>query len=265
LRQLRQITLEAYDHQDAPFEKVVEAVVRDRDLSRHPLFQVMFMLQNNESAGITEHMLGEGLSLHAEPVEGNSTKFDLSVALSASSAGLNIDITYSTDLFEAGTVSRMLSHYEQLLQAVVSNPASAIEKLEILGVVEKQLLLQGFNDTEIAYATEKTLVDVFEAQVARTPEQVAIVSGERILTYRELDEYANRLSHYLQTKYSVGPEVLVGISQERSEWQVISILGIMKAGAAYVPVDPSYPQERIRYILSDSDLRVLLDEAALSQ
>ncbi|WP_217607409.1 condensation domain-containing protein, partial [Chitinophaga sp. GbtcB8] len=118
LRQLRQITLEAYDHQDAPFEKVVEAVVRDRDLSRHPLFQVMFMLQNNESAGITEHLLGEGVSLHAEPVEGNSTKFDLSVALSAS-AGLNIDITYSTDLFEAGTVSRMLSHYEQLLQAVV--------------------------------------------------------------------------------------------------------------------------------------------------
>uniref|UniRef100_UPI001C3044E0 AMP-binding protein n=1 Tax=Chitinophaga sp. GbtcB8 TaxID=2824753 RepID=UPI001C3044E0 len=108
------------------------------------------------------------------------------------------------DLFEAGTVSRMLSHYEQLLQAVVSNPASAIEKLEILGVVEKQLLLQGFNDTEIAYATEKTLVDVFEAQVARTPDQVAIVSGECMLTYRQLDEHANRLAHYLQTKYSVG-------------------------------------------------------------
>ncbi|WP_217607366.1 non-ribosomal peptide synthetase, partial [Chitinophaga sp. GbtcB8] len=204
LQALRRITLEAYDHQDAPFEKVVERVVRDRDLSRHPLFQVMFVLQNNESVGIRQELLGEGLSLYPTPVEINRTRFDLAVAVKETAEGLHLSITYSTDLYEAATISRLCGHYEELLTAVLRSPESPIGRLNMLGASERKLLLDAFNDTGITYAAEKTLVDVFEEQAARIPNQVAIVSGERMLTYRQLDEHANRLAHYLQTKYSVG-------------------------------------------------------------
>ncbi|WP_254640279.1 AMP-binding protein, partial [Chitinophaga sp. GbtcB8] len=195
-------------------------------------------------------MLGEGLSLHAEPVESSSTKFDMVVALTSSSEGLNVDITYSTDLFEAGTVSRMLSHYEQLLQAVVSNPASAIQKLEMLGVAEKQLLLQGFNDTKTAWSSAKRVIDLFEEQAARTPEQTAIIWRDESFSYSTLNAWANRLAHYLQSE-GIGEGSLVPVCVERSPEMIVAILSILKSGAAYVPVDTQYPAERIRLIFED--------------
>ncbi|HYC29170.1 MAG TPA: condensation domain-containing protein, partial [Chitinophagaceae bacterium] len=204
LKQVKQTTLEAYEHQDAPFEKVVDAVVKDRDMSRSPLFQVMFVLQNMPDAPALQ--LGN-VNLEPQGIEHTTTQFDINVLATETSAGLWIGIEYCTDLFREETIVKFGEHFTSLLQAIVHEPNQAIGSINMLSEAEEHQLLHGFNDTAVPYA-DKTLVDLFEEQVQRTPLAVAVKFRDSQLTYKELDERTNQLAHYLR-KREVKQESLV--------------------------------------------------------
>ena len=254
LQQVKRNTLGAYEHQEVPFEKVVEAVVKDRDLGRNPLFQVMFELQNTPEVPVID--LGEVQLLHEEMVH-TTTQFDLTISMEESPEGLKWYAEYSIDLFSEETINRMMSHFEHLLRAVVKSPAIPVGALPMLSPVEKHELLIGFNDTETAYPSKSTFVDLFEAQAARTPAAIALVLDDTFLTYKELDERANQLAYHLSGK-GVTTDMLVPVCIERSLDMIVAIMGILKAGGAYVPVDPEYPTERLRYILEDTDAALVV-------
>jgi amino acid adenylation domain-containing protein len=253
LRQVRQVTLDAYAHQDLPFEQLVEALQPERDTSHSPLFQVMFVLQNTPRQALQL----PGLSLGQLQVEGRVAKFDLTLAMTETERGLVGALEYNTDLFDAAAISRMIEHFQTLLESVVADPKQRISALPLMSEQETERLLLEWNETKVDYSVEKLLPSLFEAQVERTPEAVALVFEETQLTYRELNERANQVAHYLQ-HLRVGPEVLVGICLERSVEMVAGILGVLKAGGAYVPLDPAYPLERLAFMLEDSRAPVLL-------
>ncbi|WP_212004588.1 non-ribosomal peptide synthetase [Chitinophaga sp. HK235] len=260
LEQVKHTTLSAYDHQEAPFEKVVEAVVRERDISRHPLFQVMFELQNTPEVPDLEL---NGLRLSQESLSHSTTQFDLTLSLEESATGLSGYIEYCADLFTGATIAGLQRHYEQLLWSVVNNPSEETGLLEMMSGEEKTLLVETFNDTRVAYPSDNTLVGLFREQAGRTPDNTALLYEGVALSYRELEIRTDRVAAYLQSK-GVQSETLVPVCLERSADMVIGILGILKAGGAYVPVDPSYPAERILYMLSDTGASVILSSAGLS-
>jgi amino acid adenylation domain-containing protein len=258
LAQVRETTLQAYEHQDVPFEQVVEALQPQRSLSHSPLFQVMFVLQN---VPMTEFEL-PGVTL--TQLDGDSTiaKFDLTLSMSETDRGLVGEWEYNTDLFDGSTIERMTAHFQNLLSAIVANPAVTVGELALLSAAERHQLLVEWNDTAFEYPTDKCIHQLFESQVERTPDAVAVVFENQQLTYRELNQQANQLAHYLQT-LGVRPEVLVGICVERSLEMVVGLLGILKAGGAYVPLDPHYPQERLSYMLEDAQVSVILTQQHL--
>ncbi|NIR48175.1 amino acid adenylation domain-containing protein [candidate division KSB1 bacterium] len=260
LARVREVALVAYDHQDLPFEKLVEELQPQRDLSRSPLFQVMFSLQNTPSRSLD---LPE-LTLEHLDVYNGMAKFDLTVYMWEEANGLRGVFEYNTALLEAPTITRMIAHFKNVLQGVVSNPDQRLSDLPMLTKGEREQLLVEWNSTEREYPREQCFYHLFEAQVERRPEATAVVMGEDELSYGELNRRANRLAHYLR-KLGVGPDVLVGIYIERSLEMVIGLLGIMKAGGAYVPLDPSYPKERIGYMLEDAQPRVLLTQQRLRE
>jgi amino acid adenylation domain-containing protein len=257
LRRVREVTLAAYAHQELPFEKLVEALAPRRDLSRSPLMQVMFILQNAPQPGLR---LGEA-RLRPLDVETGSAKFDLTLALEEAAGGLQGWVEYSTDLFEAATIDRLVEHYQTLLAEVVAQPEAPIAALRLLTEAERSRLLQTWNATAAAYP-DRCIHELVEAQVERTPDAPALVYEEREVGYADLNQRANRLAHYLR-KLGVGPEVPVGILADRSVEMVVGLLGILKAGGAYVPLDPQYPRERLRFMLEDAAARVLLTQAFL--
>jgi putative pyridoxal-dependent aspartate 1-decarboxylase len=259
LQQVRETTLAAYEHQDVPFEKVVEVVVRERDTSRSPLFQVLFVLQNTPE--VPQLRLGE-VQLSMEGIADGVVKYDLDFTLAERPEGLELSVQYRSDLYERETVERMLVHYEWLLRSIVAEPGQQISRLELLTAAERKQLTEGFNATAAAYPKDKTVVELFEEQVWLTPEAVAMVSGEEELSYRELNERSNRLGHYLR-RQGVREETLVPVCLERSAEMIVGILGILKAGGAYVPVDLEYPAERIGYILADTGARVVISHPEL--
>ena len=257
LQQVKATTLEAYDHQEIPFEKVVEAVVKERDLSRSPLFQVMLVLQNTPE--VQQLHLGElQLSRGAAGISANTTsKFDLTFNIAETVQGLFLAIEYCTDLYEATTIQRIAGHFVALLQAVVDTPSQSVDTLSMLSPVEEEQLLVTFNNTAVAYPTDKNIINLFEEQVAKTPDHTAIVHETEQLSYEVLNTKANQLAHYLRSK-GVTTETLVPVCIERSPAMIIAILGVLKAGAAYVPVDPQYPAERIAYMLEDSSAAIVI-------
>ncbi len=258
LARVRETTLKAYEHQDVPFEQVVEALQPQRSLSHSPLFQVMFVLQNApigelELPGVTWSQL-----------EGESTiaKFDLTLSMSETPQGLVGSWEYNTDLFDGSTIERMASHFQNLLSAIVENPQRAVAELPLLSEAERHQLLREWNDTATEYPSDKCIHQLFEEQVEKTPLSVAVVFEKEQLTYQQLNQRANQLAHHLKS-LGVEPEVLVGICVERSVEMVVVLLGILKAGGAYVPLDPSYPNERLSYMLADSAVEVLLTQSSL--
>ncbi|MGO4295024.1 amino acid adenylation domain-containing protein, partial [Chitinophaga sp. RAB17] len=262
LQQIKQTTLGAYEHQEVPFEKVVETVVKDRDVSRTPLFQVAFALQSIPD--IPELQLGD-IVLDKDRFVYTTAKFDLTFTVQETAEGMTVFIEYVTDLFTPATISRMAGHYEQLLRAVAANRHLPAGQLRMLLPEEEQQLLFTFNDNKADYPQDKTILDLFEAHVLQTPEAPVLIWKNAVLTYRELDEQASRLAHYLATQ-GVTAEMLVPVCMERSFDMVIAILGILKAGAAYVPVDPDYPQQRMEFMLTDTGAALLLtDKASLSR
>uniref|UniRef100_UPI001F28F2D4 non-ribosomal peptide synthetase n=1 Tax=Tenacibaculum piscium TaxID=1458515 RepID=UPI001F28F2D4 len=260
LQSVKQTTLDAYDHQQVPFEKVVERVVKTRDMSVSPLFQVMFVLQNTPKDSNFEI---EGLTLsNFEGDELTTSKFDLTVTLAETEAGFAMSINYCTDLFREETIQRMFVHYRELLNSIVASPTSQLSDLSILTKEESHQLLEVFNDTDMDYPKDSTVVELFEAQVLKTPDTIAVVYGSESLSYRELEERSNQLAHYLIDK-GVSVEDKVGICMDRSLEMIVSILGVLKSGAAYVPIDPDYPKDRINFMIQDATIDLLLSTSGL--
>ncbi len=259
LAQVRQTTLSAYAHQDLPFEMLVEKLQPERDLSRNPLVQVMFSLQNApQSSWNLPGLTTQKMSL---PLD-ETVRFDLEVSYWEVSGGLEGVWSYSADLFDASTIERMAAHFQTLLEGIVTNPIERISQLPLLTATEQQLLLVEWNNTQADYPQDLCIHQLFEEQVARTPDAVAVVFGNQQLTYYELNYHANQLAHYLMS-LGVKADVLVGICVERSLEMVVGLLGIFKAGGAYVPLDPNYPLERIRFMLEDCGASVLLTHSQL--
>jgi amino acid adenylation domain-containing protein len=248
LQQVRQHTLDAYAHQDVPFEHLVDALQPERHASYSPLFQVMLVLQN---APMGELAL-PGLSMQLLDHESVTSKFDLTLSLMEGRDGLKGHLEYSTDLFERHTMERMAGHFTRLLQAIVAEPRCAVGKLAMLSEAERHHQLRTLNDTATAYpAQPQTLHECFEAQAARTPQDVAVMYEDLSLSYTQLNARANRLAQHLRV-LGAGPGELVGLCMERGVEMIVALLGILKAGAAYVPLDPSYPPERLAMILDDA-------------
>jgi amino acid adenylation domain-containing protein/thioester reductase-like protein len=258
LPQIREMALSAYAHQDLPFEMLVEALQPERDMSHTPLFQVGFILQN---APTTEIEL-TGLTVSSLPIETSTAKFDLSLVIDNSATGLVAGWEYNTDLFDSSTIDRMAVHFVTLLEGIVADPNQKISQLPMLTATEQRQLLVEWNQTQIDYPQDKCIHQLFEAQSLRTPDAVAVVFKNQQLTYRELNCRANGLAHYLQS-LGVKPDVLVGIFVERSLEMVVGILGILKAGGVYVPLDPEYPQQRLSFMLEDTQVGVLLTQKRL--
>jgi amino acid adenylation domain-containing protein len=258
LRRVREVALQAYTHQDLPFEQLVEALQPERSLSHTPLFQVMFALDD----ALVPSMDLLDLTVSSYSVESGTTKFDLTLSMENTASGLIGEWEYNSDLFDATTIERMAEHLQTLLEGIVANPEQRISELPLLTQTERQQLLFEWNNTTTEYPQDKCIHQLFEEQVERSPDAVAVVFEEEQLTYRELNTRANQLAHYLRS-LGVGPEVLVGICVERSFNMIIGLLGVLKADGAYVPIDPAYPTERIAYILSDSRLPILLTQQKL--
>ncbi len=231
LQRVRETCLGAYAHQDISFERLVQALAPERDLSRSPLFQVLISLQNQGREVITADGDARVGGVRADS---STSKYDVTMAISDGARGLVIAVEYATDLFDASTIARMLGHYRTLVEALVAAPEAPLAEAPLLTAKEREQLLVTWNRTEAEYPRDTPVHALFEAQVERTPEAVAAVFGEERLTYRELDRRANQVARYLQ-KLGVGPDVLVGLCLERSLAMVVSILGVLKAGGAYVP------------------------------
>ncbi|RPI05054.1 MAG: non-ribosomal peptide synthetase, partial [Zetaproteobacteria bacterium] len=258
LGRVREGCLGAYAHQELPFEKLVEELQPARTLSQSPLFQVMFILQNAPRTPLAL----PGLTLTPFRVESGTAKFELSLAVTATETGLQTTAEYNADLFDAATIDRLLGHYQTLLEGIVAAPDRPIGALPLLTAAERHQLLVAWNATATAYPRDCRVHELFEAQVARTPEAVAVVWADQTLSYGELNRRANQLAHHLQ-HLGVGPETLVGLCLERSPELVVGLLGILKAGGAYVPLDPTYPRDRLAFMLEDSRAAVLLTQTRL--
>jgi len=257
LKQVRQTALGAYNHQDIPFEYLVEQLNPSRSLSHSPLFQVMFVLQNAPSGELTL----SGLKMSLLEPDKTTAKFDLTLSVAEHSDVFVCDWEYNTDLFRPDTITRMTEHFQVLLEGVLNNSEQALSQLPLLTEAEQQQL-QIWNQTETDYPKDQTIVDLFQAQVEKTPNNIAVVFEEQVLSFSELNTKANQLAHYLIT-LGLGAETLVGICVERSVDMVIGLLGILKAGGAYVPLDPNYPKERLQFMLENSELTVLLSQSHL--
>ena len=252
LARVREMSLEAFANQDLPFEQLVEALQPERDLSRTPLFQVMFAFQNAPR----EVFHVSGLSFERRRIENYTSKFDLTLFAAEAAEKLYFTFEYNTDLFERARIERMAKHFEVLLEAIVAEPEQRIGELPLLTAHERDQLLVGWNQTAVAYAPKQSIQQLFEEQVARTPTAVAVVDERHSLTYEELERRANQLAQRLRRE-GVGRESLVAVCLERTTELLVALLGILKAGAAYVPLDPSYPQPRLQFMLEDSRAAVL--------
>lgn len=258
LKQIREVTLEAYAHQNVPFEKLVEELRPERNLSYNPLFQVLFALDNAPKSNATL----EDIVLNPIEIDSATSKFDLALLLFEEGERLTGAIEYNTDLFDLATIERMRDHLLTLLQGIVKGATLPLSQLPMLSDAEQRELLFTWNDTQQPYALDMGLHHLFEAQTQRTPDAVAIIHEDVQITFQELHCRTNQLARYLRS-LGVGPEVCVGICVERSTDMIVGLIGILKAGGAYVPLDPDYPQERLRLIADDSQFSVLLTQQHL--
>jgi len=258
LKREREVALEAYDHQDLPFEKLVEGLQPERSLSRNPIFQVMFTLQNAPS----EVVELPGITIAHQELHTNTSKSDLNLVIWESVEGMSGRIEYSTDLFDAATITRLAVHLQTIIECALSQPDLRISQVEMLTAAERRQIAE-WNHTQADYPRDSYLHELFEAQVSRAPDAVAVVYEGQELSYGELNRRANQLGRYLRG-LGVGPEVLVTLCLERSLEIVVGVLGVLKAGGAYVPLDPRYPIERLAYMLEDTQAPVLVTQEQIA-
>jgi len=260
LDRVRDTALGAYEHQDLPFEKLVEVMQPERDTSYSPIFQVMFHLGN---LGIPSFNL-PGLTLTPLDTETGTSKFDLTLDLTETSTGLKGHFDYSTDLFDQVTIERLSERFEILLKSAVADPETPISSLPLLSAAEENQLVVGLNETAESFPHAPCLHQIFEDQVKQTPEATAVTFEGRTLSYTDLNRRANQLAHRL-IRLGVGPEALVAICMERSLELPIALLAVLKAGGAYLPLDPAYPRERLAYILEETRAPVILTQGLVAQ
>ncbi len=261
LGRVRETTLGAYQHQEIPFERLVEELAPERSLAHSPLFQAMFVLQNNERGGLR---MGE---LKMEPLAAGGeeiAKFDLTLGLAEDEHGFAGSLSYRAALWDAVTMERMAAHFGALLARVVAEPARPLAHLELLDAAEREQLLGRWSGSQHGAQPPVCVHEAFAEQTARTPDALALVYQDRALSYAELERAANQLAHRL-VRLGVGPDVRVGICIERSPELVVGLLGILKAGGAYVPLDPHYPAERLAFMLADADAPVLLTQERFAE
>ncbi|MCP4659783.1 MAG: amino acid adenylation domain-containing protein, partial [bacterium] len=254
LGRVRQVALDAYAHQELPFERLVEELEPERDLSTAPLFQVLFGVQNLPQGSLER----PGLTLRPVAREESGTaKFDLTLMLQESGGEVRGGLEYNTDLFDDTTVGRLAAHLAQVLQGIVDDPERRLSELPWLTAAQRHQLLAEWRLTRTRYPREQSIHELFAARAEAMPDAAAVVCRETVLSYRELDVRANRLAHHLRA-LGVGAESLVGLAVERSVELAVGLLGILKAGGAYLPLDPTYPEERLRFILEDTAASVVL-------
>ena len=253
LGRVREVALGAYEHQDVPFEKLVEELQPERDLSRQPFFQVMVNFQNAPA----ETPVSRGLKITPKNV-GNQTRFDLELHLWVDPEGLLGNLIYNTDLFEQSTIARMLRHFETLLEGIAANPEARLSELPLL-TKEEQEQFREWNQTSSEYERDQCVQQLVEMAVARQPEAVAVSYGAKQINYRELNTRANQLAHYLRRR-GIGPDARVGVLVDRSVELNVALLGILKAGGTYVPLDGGYPAQRLRFMLEDAEVGLLLTQ-----
>ena len=243
----------AYEHQRYPFDRLVDELDLPRDLSRSPLFDVMVAYEAEPDIALS----AGGLDVREIRLESGVTKFDLTLAFAEAGGGLDVEIEYNTDLFRADRIARMAGHLAQLMASVVADEGAPIGRIAVIPERERRQILESFNDTAVARGPD-TIVSLFERQVAQTPDRVAVSCQDRRLTYRELNERANRLAHRLIAAHGVEPGDCVAVLMDRSELVAVALLGILKAGAAYVPLDRGSPEQRVAFIVSDTRAKTIV-------
>jgi len=259
LQVVRETCLEAYAHQDVPFEKLVEALQPVRDPSRHPLIQTMFQVHHVDA---TASLRLPDLEVTSLGSTRHAAKFDLQVGLVKRGETMTGQVIFNPDLFAPARMERFAQHFQRILEEVVRDPTQRLWQIDVLDEAERQQLLVDWNETATTYPHEQSLPQLFEAQVVERPEAIAVVSGAEQLTYAQLNQRANQLAHYLQ-RQGVGPEVRVGVFLERGVDLLVSLLAILKAGGAYVPLDPTYPSDRLAFMLRDAGIEVVVTQSAL--
>lgn len=257
LEQVKGTTLAAFDHQDYPFDRLVDELAPARDVSHAPLFDVMVVLHNAARPALTL----KDLKVAPVDVDPETSRFDLTFEFSEADDGIHVGLVYNLALFEPATVRRLGRHLTTLAAAVLQDPARPMETLKMIDDAEKQRLVREFNATGRPFPKDRSLVDLFETQVQQTPQRMALDCGSTRLTYLQLDRRADRLARFLVNRRDLAPGAVVGVLVERGPWSVIALLGILKAGCVYLPLDPVHPDERIAALLADSGCRALLTEA----
>jgi len=264
LAKVRQITIDAYQHQAYPFDELLEVLQVQRDMSRNALFDVLVVLQQQPGFLAGEKAFS-GLRIKAVEHEASHSKVDLQFTFVDNGDGLQLHIAYNTDIYVGSTIERMAGHLGELLNVMTADPEQVLSTLDYLGVTERGLLLDTFNATAVTYPQDKTIIDLFVIQSQKTPDRPAVIFDDKIFTYQQLHQLSGQFAIYLAQVYPVKPGDLVAIGLERSEWLPVVILGILKTGAAYVPIDTHYPQERIDYILKDGNCGAYIDAAELEK
>lgn len=254
LADLKEKCLEAYDNQNYPFDELVEVLDIERDMSRNPIFDVMFIMENNQDIQME---LG-GMKAALVETKKKISKFDLTLSVVEDSDGLSVNVEYCTDLFTQESMEQMISHYITLVENLLEHPEKPLHAITMTGQEERERILEEFNHTAGEYDKKKTVVELFEEQVSLVPERVAVSCQGSCLTYQELNQKANQLANVLREEYGVKPNDFVAVVTERSLEMIIGIFAVIKAGGAYVPIDPKYPEDRIRYIIEDSQPKVTL-------
>jgi amino acid adenylation domain-containing protein len=259
LGRVRTTTLGAFSNQDVPFEKLVEELNPERKGNRTPLFQAMFAFQNSQTLEIAI----DGLTLRPLKIPDAKAKFDLTLEAEEEADGLRLCFEYNSQLFRPETIRRMLGHFQNLLEAIVANPAQRVTDLSLLTDSERYQILNEWNGNRLAFPEDTCIHALFEAQVERTPDAIAVELQGGQLTYRELNARANQLAHFLRKK-GVGPDTLVGICVQRSLQMLVGMLGVLKAGGAYLPLDPTYPADRLAFMIEDAGLSVVVTQQGLT-
>jgi amino acid adenylation domain-containing protein len=254
VRRVREVTLKAYEFQDMPFEKLVEDLAPERNSGQNPFFQIMFALQN---LPLRKPLEVAGLRMSLVGSKTLTSRFAMEMHLSETNDGLSGQLVYSTDRFDGPRIARMVGHYCRILRAVSTQPDLRLSEVPLLTDEERQRLLVDWNQTTAEYPNERRIHEIFEQQARRQPSAIALLCGERATTYGELNGNANQFAAYLR-EHGVGPGTLVGICMDRSIEMICAILAVLKAGAAYVPLDPSYPQERLNFMIKDSEAPVVI-------
>ncbi|MFC4634987.1 amino acid adenylation domain-containing protein [Dokdonia ponticola] len=256
--------LDAYAYQEYPFDSLVDTLDVQQDTSRSALFDVIVVLQNQQNLFGGKEVAIKGLEIAPFTKQHRQvSQFDLSFIFSETTDQLSLHLDYNTDIYEKNFIENLVSHLENLFKACLENSNQSITKINFLTEEDTHQLVTSFNDTKVPYNIEKTIVEVFAAQVEKTPDAIALTYNKKQLTYKEIDALSNQMAHYLLSNFELSNEDIVGVILGRSEWLVISLLSVLKTGCAYVPIDPSYPKQRIEYIQEDSNCVITINEAVI--